>query len=59
MNCRLCGLPVVLIPSAKERADKYGGKAADYTRLFPTHSECALKKREADTAALMKRNNGQ
>lgn len=54
-NCRICGKPIVLVPSAKERAEKYGGKPSDYTRLFDTHTDCALKKREEDTLELMRR----
>lgn len=37
------------------RAKKHGGKPSDYTKLFTEHAECALKKREADTLALMRR----
>lgn len=55
MNCRICNKPVVLVPSATERAQKVGGKPADYTALFTTHSKCAVEKRNADTIALMRR----
>ena len=55
MNCTICGKPVVLVPSAAERARKFGGAAADYTRLFTTHAECELAKRAADTSALVAR----
>lgn len=55
MNCTICGKPVVLIPSATERAKRYGGKPSDYTRLFPTHSDCALEKRKKETEKLMAR----
>lgn len=54
MKCTICGKPVVLIPSAAERAEKYGGKPSDYTKLFSTHADCALKKREQETNALMR-----
>lgn len=57
MNCTICGKPVVLRPSAAERARKYGGRPIDYIRLFPTHGQCAIDKREADTLALMRRIN--
>ena len=33
------------MPSAAERAKKWGGKPSDYTRLFITHSKCELAKR--------------
>lgn len=55
MNCQICGKPVVLVPSAKERAEKHGGHPDDYTRLFPSHVECALRKREADVRELINR----
>lgn len=58
MNCTICGKPVVLVPSAAERARKYGGKPSDYTRLFTEHAACAVDKREADTMELMRRING-
>jgi hypothetical protein len=45
------------VPSAKERADKYGGKPSDYTKLFTQHSSCALDKRERETRELMRRLN--
>lgn len=60
MNCRLCGKPVILAPSAKERAakDVAGNSAAYYTALFTTHAECQLAKRQADTSELMTRLKG-
>ena len=45
MNCTLCGKPITLVPSARERADRYGGKPADYTRLFRQHAECLIESR--------------
>lgn len=59
MNCTICGKPIELVPSAAERARKYGGTPADYTKLFTTHSGCAIEKREAETLALMRRLNGK
>jgi len=57
MNCTLCSKPIVLVPSAHERAakDVSGNTAAYYTSLFREHSECALRKRQADTTALIQR----
>ena len=55
MNCTICHKPVVLVPSATERAKRYGGTPSDYTRLFPAHSACELAKRAADTSELMAR----
>lgn len=46
MNCKHCGKPVVLVPSAAERAKKFGGKASDYTKLFPYHTACQLELRD-------------
>lgn len=46
MNCKHCGKPVVLIPSAKERAAKFGGKPSDYVKLFPMHATCQLERRD-------------
>lgn len=55
MNCTICGKRIILMPSAKARADKYGGSPKDYIRLFTSHAECAINKREAETIALMHR----
>lgn len=60
MSCRICGKPVVLVPSAKERAKKYGGTPAFYTSLFPDHAACVVTKRSQESIDLMRRirNNG-
>ncbi len=55
MNCTHCGKPIALVPSAKERAEKYGGKPSDYTRLFTMHSQCQIDKRNQEVDALMER----
>lgn len=57
MNCSMCGKPIVLVPSAAERAakDVTHKTAAYYTSLFTTHSHCALAKRASDTSELMSR----
>lgn len=57
MNCSICGKKIVLVPSAEERAKRYGGKPRDYTKLFTEHSECLIQKREQDTIKLMHRIN--
>lgn len=54
-NCNICGKPIILKPSARERAEKYGGKPEDYSSLFKAHAKCAVDKREAETRALMHR----
>ena len=55
MKCTICGKPIVLVPSAKERSEKYGEPPSYYTKLFTTHTQCFLEKRERDTRELMKR----
>ena len=54
MNCTICKKPIVLQPSAEERARKSGGKPADYTKLFTTHADCQLKARQEATSFLMR-----
>jgi hypothetical protein len=56
MKCSICGKEIELVPSARERAKKYGGTPGFYTKLFPDHAKCLLKKREADTLELMRRS---
>lgn len=55
MNCTICKKLIVLVPSATERARKFGGKPADYTKLFTTHAHCTVEKRSAEAVALMRR----
>lgn len=57
MNCTICHKPIILVPSAQERAKKYGGKPSDYTKLFTMHSECYLKKNADEVCALMEQKN--
>jgi hypothetical protein len=59
MNCTICNKPVVLNPSAEERArkDVTGKSAAYYTSLFTTHADCAIAKRSAGVSELIARNN--
>lgn len=56
MKCIHCSKPIVLVPSAEERAAKdVTGKSADYYRnLFNEHADCALAKRKAETSKLIK-----
>lgn len=56
MKCTICEKPIILEPSASERAKKFGGKPSDYTQAFTEHSQCAIDKRNKDTSALIKRN---
>ena len=42
MKCVHCGYEIVLYPSAKERAKKYGGKPSDYENAFTEHAACTI-----------------
>lgn len=55
--CTICGKPIVLVPSAAERAakDKAGNPPSYYTNLFTVHAECEVKKRSESAIALMRR----
>ena len=55
MNCCHCGQPIQLIPSATERAARFGGRPADYTRLFTEHSACAIRYRSEETSRLIEK----
>jgi hypothetical protein len=54
-NCTICNKPIVLVPSAAERAakDLAGKSASYYTSLFTTHSECAVAQRSEQARQLM------
>ena len=60
MNCTICNKPIVLIPSASERAakDVTGKSTQYYTSLFTTHVDCTLTKRTADLSKLLEKYNG-
>jgi hypothetical protein len=59
MNCTICGKPIVLIPSAAERArrDVTGKTAAYYTSLFTEHAQCTIDKRNRETSELIARQS--
>lgn len=57
MNCTICGKPIVLVPSAEERARKTGHSPAYYRALFTEHTKCALQKRVEETSELIRRQN--
>jgi hypothetical protein len=59
MDCTICGNPIVLMPSANERARRYGGSPSDYTKLFTTHPRCAIEKRAADVRDLIERQQAK
>lgn len=52
--CKICGKHILLIPSATERAKKYGGTPAQYTKLFTTHSFCAIDKNKKEVEKLIR-----
>lgn len=52
--CKYCNKPVILSPSAAERAKKSDKPASYYTALFPNHSECEVAARSAGSVALMR-----
>ncbi len=56
-NCTICGKPIVLVPSAAERAKKHGGKPSDYPNAFTTHATGSIEQRSAEARALMARLN--
>ena len=56
MNCTICHKPIKLVPSATERATRYGGKPSDYTKLFTVHADCQIAKSKAGTADLIQRH---
>lgn len=53
MKCTHCHEEVVLVPSATERAAKYGGTPEFYTKLFPMHNKCIMELRRQSTLELM------
>lgn len=55
MKCTICHEEVVLVPSAAERAKKFGGPPSQYTKRFTEHSTCITRKRNAETLELLKR----
>ncbi len=57
-RCLICSKPIVLIPTAAERAAKdVSGKTAQYyLDLFTIHAECQLKKRSSEAAELIRQN---
>lgn len=45
MKCKHCNQEIVLVPSATERARKYGNTPEFYTSLFERHADCELELR--------------
>ena len=59
MKCRLCNQDIILVPSAEERAKKYGGTAQFYANLFTVHGECQVRKNKIDSKQLMEKLNAK
>ena len=59
MACKYCDKPVVLVPSAEERArTDVTNKSPGYFRsLFPNHSSCYLEARKNNDYEAMMRPN--
>ena len=51
--CPYCNQPIVLNPSATERAKSTGLPVSYYTNLFTSHSECAVAERSRQSSELM------
>ncbi|AXC37029.1 hypothetical protein MZ16F87_40890 [Escherichia coli] len=54
-KCTICKKEIVLVPSARERAARFGGKASDYTKMFTTHTACQVAKRSQESVELMRK----
>lgn len=59
-NCTICKKPIILVPSAAERAakDVTGKTAAYYTSLFTEHAACTVQAREQATLKLISQSKG-
>ena len=57
--CTECGQPIVLVPSARERAKATGKPASYFERLFTIHTDCELAKRERETLELLRKKQEQ
>lgn len=55
MKCTICQKPIVLSPSANERAARFGGKPSDYTKQFTAHAKCTVDKRSQESIDLMRK----
>jgi hypothetical protein len=44
--CKHCHKPIKLVPSAEERAKKYGGTPNFYRDIFTMHNECIMELRK-------------
>jgi len=58
-NYTICSKKIILKTIASKSANRYGGKASDYSNLFLQHSDCVIAKREKETLELMRRLNNK
>jgi hypothetical protein len=47
-TCTICNEPIILVPSAAERARKFGGRPQDYANAFDQHGTCTVRKRSEE-----------
>jgi hypothetical protein len=59
VNCAICHRPIALVPSAQQRAARYGGTSRFYESLFDTHADCLIKKRNQETSDLIRKSYAQ
>jgi hypothetical protein len=52
--CKYCDKPVILVPSAYARANKYGESAQYYKDLFPNHMACVVANRSQESINLIR-----
>ena len=57
--CTYCNKPIVLVPSASDRASKYGQSPEYYRSLFTVHGKCQVEMRKESTSQLIERNKGK
>lgn len=51
----ICGKPVILSPTARERSLATGKPASEFEAIFTAHADCQLAKREEETRKLIAR----
>lgn len=56
-TCTICNKPIHLVPSATERAKKFGGEPSYYLGLFTAHADCIIAKRNQEAEELIQRKS--
>lgn len=59
MKCTICGEEIVLVPSAAERAAKFGNTPQEWVARFTEHAACKIKLRNEQTSELINRINNK